>query len=63
MSFLNKISLRTKTMILATATPIQLDPAEAWHLLYVLAGGDACKDRNWTIGKQKMIDLMLAKGS
>lgn len=49
MSFLNKISLRTKTMILATATPIQLDPAEAWHLLYVLAGGDACKDEtgNW----------------
>jgi SNF2 family DNA or RNA helicase len=49
MAFLNKISIKTKTMILATATPIQLDPAEIWHLLYALAGGDACKDEsgNW----------------
>ncbi|WP_018962939.1 SNF2-related protein [Coprothermobacter platensis] len=46
MAFLNKISLRTKTMIFATATPIQLDPAEIWHLLYALAGGDGCKDEN-----------------
>jgi len=44
MTFLNKISLRTKTMILATATPIQMDPAEVWHLMHVLAGGDGCKD-------------------
>jgi len=49
MAFLNKISIKTKTMILATATPIQLDTAEIWHLLYALAGGDACKDEsgNW----------------
>ncbi|WP_041746577.1 phospholipase D-like domain-containing anti-phage protein [Thermoclostridium stercorarium] len=39
MNFLVKLSLRTKTMILATATPIQLHPVEGWDLLYILAQG------------------------
>lgn len=37
MSFLMKLSQKTKTMILATATPIQLHPIEGWDLLYILA--------------------------
>ena len=32
-----KLSARTKTMILATATPVQLHPIELWDLLNVLA--------------------------
>lgn len=32
-----KLGLRTKTMVLATATPVQLHPIELWDLLNVLA--------------------------
>ncbi|HEY8390976.1 MAG TPA: hypothetical protein VIL26_08555, partial [Clostridia bacterium] len=39
MKFLLEISPKTKTMILATATPIQLHPVEGWDLLYILAKG------------------------
>jgi superfamily II DNA or RNA helicase len=37
MRFLFEISPRTKSMLLATATPVQLYPVEAWDLLSVLA--------------------------
>lgn len=37
MSFLMELSQKTKTMILATATPIQLHAIEGWDLLYILA--------------------------
>jgi len=37
MDFLLKISARTKSMLLATATPVQIHPIEAWDLLYVLS--------------------------
>jgi hypothetical protein len=37
MSFLLEISDRTKSMILATATPVQLHPIEAWDMLNVLS--------------------------
>lgn len=37
MRFLFEISSRTKSMLLATATPVQLYPVEAWDMLNVLA--------------------------
>jgi superfamily II DNA or RNA helicase len=40
MSFLLEISDRTKSMILATATPVQLHPIEAWDMLDVLSRGN-----------------------
>lgn len=39
MRFLLEISKRTKSMLLATATPVQLNPIEAWDLLNILAQG------------------------
>jgi len=37
LAFLYEISPRTKSLLLATATPVQLYPVEAWDLLNVLA--------------------------
>lgn len=37
--FLLEISKRTKSMLLATATPVQMYPIEAWDLLNILAQG------------------------
>jgi len=37
MKFLLEISTKTKSMLLATATPVQLYPIEAWDLLYILS--------------------------
>jgi hypothetical protein len=39
MEFLQKISPRTRSMLLATATPVQLHPVEAWDLLSILGLG------------------------
>ena len=41
LAFLYDISLRTKSMLLATATPVQIQPVEAWDLLNVLAVGNS----------------------
>jgi len=42
LAFLHQLSPRTRNMLLATATPVQLYPIEAWDLLYLLAlGSDA----------------------
>ena len=35
--FAQAIAARTKTMLLATATPVQLHPMELWDLLYILS--------------------------
>jgi hypothetical protein len=40
MEFLQRLSPRTKSMLLATATPVQLHPVEAWDLLSILALGE-----------------------
>jgi hypothetical protein len=37
LAFLYQVSPRTRSMLLATATPVQLYPIEAWDLLSVLA--------------------------
>ena len=39
MAFLRLIGMRTKSLLLATATPVQLHPVEAWDLLYILSQG------------------------
>ncbi|WP_204141379.1 phospholipase D-like domain-containing anti-phage protein [Halomicronema sp. CCY15110] len=40
LAFLYEIAYRTKSILLATATPVQLYPVEAWDLLDVLAQND-----------------------
>jgi superfamily II DNA or RNA helicase len=49
MRFLREISPRTKSMLLATATPVQLHPIEAWDLLKILAeGNDQVLGTQWS---------------
>ncbi|MBP1464506.1 DEAD/DEAH box helicase family protein [Candidatus Chloroploca sp. M-50] len=40
LDFMYKIAERTRSLLLATATPVQLRPIEAWDLLSVLGYGD-----------------------
>jgi hypothetical protein len=40
LAFLHDIAPRTISLLLATATPVQVNPVEAWDLLSVLAGGN-----------------------
>lgn len=40
MDFLRQIGRKTKSMLLATATPVQLHPLEAWDLLEILSHGN-----------------------
>jgi superfamily II DNA or RNA helicase len=40
LAFLSRIAPRTRSLLLATATPVQLYPIEAWDLLSVLAVGN-----------------------
>lgn len=63
--FLLKISLRTHSMLLATATPIQMYPIEAWDLLNILSqknnsvlGSDLSK---WRKDPKKTLDLIMGK--
>lgn len=48
MAFLKDIGPRTKSMLLATATPVQLHPVEAWDLLDILAQGNDGVLGGWT---------------
>lgn len=48
LGFLDSISPRTKSMLLATATPVQMYPVEAWDLLNALAvNNDFVLGNNW----------------
>ena len=40
MAFLCRIGDKTRSMLLATATPVQLHPVEAWDLLSILSNGN-----------------------
>lgn len=40
MDFMVKVAARSRSVLLATATPVQLGPIEAWDLLNILAQGD-----------------------
>ena len=48
MAFLRKIGPKTKSMLLATATPVQLHPVEAWDLLHILSHGNESVLGGWT---------------
>ena len=48
MAFLQTIGPRTKSMLLATATPVQLHPVEAWDLLQILSCGHEGVLGGWT---------------
>lgn len=48
MTFLRLIGPRTKSMLLATATPVQLHPVEAWDLLHILSHGSDSVLGGWT---------------
>ena len=48
MAFLWAIGPRTKSMLLATATPVQLHPVEAWDLLNILSHGNDSVLGGWT---------------
>jgi superfamily II DNA or RNA helicase len=38
--FMHEIATHTRSLLLATATPVQLHPVEAWDLLHILSQGD-----------------------
>lgn len=48
MAFLREIGPKTKSMLLATATPVQLHPVEAWDLLHILSHGNESVLGGWT---------------
>lgn len=48
MAFLREIGSKTKSMLLATATPVQLHPVEAWDLLHILSHGNEGVLGGWT---------------
>jgi hypothetical protein len=49
LAFVYEISARTKSLLLATATPVQLHPIEAWDLLDALGrGSDAVLGNLWS---------------
>jgi hypothetical protein len=48
MVFLTDIGKRTKSILLATATPVQLHPVEAWDLLRVLSSNNDGVLGGWT---------------
>lgn len=48
MKFLRDIGRKTKSMLLATATPVQLHPVEAWDLLQILSCGNDGVLGGWT---------------
>lgn len=61
--FLYEISARTKSMLLATATPVQLRPVEAWDLLDVLSrGSEAVLGGAWSEWRKAEEALALVMG-
>lgn len=66
LDFLYDISIRTKSLLLATATPVQIYPIELWDLLNVLARGTQTENilgnawSNWKRPKQAL-DLVMHK--
>jgi hypothetical protein len=61
--FLMDIAPRTRSLLLATATPVQLDPIEAWDLLNALNEGQNCVlgslYSRWRTRSREGIDLVL----
>lgn len=65
MKFLMDISKRTKSMLLATATPVQLHPIEAWDLMEILSQKNdsvlGSKFSRWRTQPEKALNLLLGK--
>jgi len=63
MEFLLKISKNTKSMLLATATPVQMYPIECWDLLYILSQKNDSVLGNsfskWRTTPKKALDLIM----
>lgn len=63
LEFLYEMSQRTKSMLLATATPVQLRPVEAWDLLDVLSrGSEAVLGGAWSEWRKAEEALGLVMG-
>ncbi|WP_322792536.1 phospholipase D-like domain-containing anti-phage protein [Bellilinea sp.] len=63
-SFMQKIAERTRSLLLATATPIQLHPIEVWDLLEVLSqGADEVLGNAFSRWRQAKDALPLITGS
>lgn len=62
MKFLLEISKCTKSMILATATPVQMNPIQAYDLLSILNNGDnrilGTYDSKWNYMPKEGLDLI-----
>ncbi|MFO0962032.1 MAG: phospholipase D-like domain-containing anti-phage protein [Phycisphaerales bacterium] len=64
LSFLYEISRQTKSMLLATATPVQLRPVEAWDLLDVLSkGSESVLGGAWSRWRNAERSLELVMGA
>ena len=65
MKFLLQISINTKSMLLATATPVQLYPIECWDLLNILSQKNDSVLGNrfskWITNPKKALDLVMGK--
>ncbi len=65
MRFLLDISAKTKSMLLATATPVQMYPIEAWDLLYILSQKDdsvlGSQYSKWRKERKRTLDLVTGK--
>jgi hypothetical protein len=59
MSFLYEISLRTKSLLLATATPVQLYPVEVWDLMNILStGSDSVLGNEFSYWRTRVSDTL-----
>ncbi|MEZ0535775.1 phospholipase D-like domain-containing anti-phage protein [Caldicellulosiruptoraceae bacterium PP1] len=65
MRFLMEISKKTKSMLLATATPVQLYPIEAWDLLEILSQKDdsvlGSQFSMWRRFPERAVNLVMGK--
>ncbi|MBF8982614.1 DEAD/DEAH box helicase family protein [Lutibacter sp. B2] len=65
LDFLLNISCNTKSMLLATATPVQMYPIESWDLLNILSqkNSSVLGDRfsKWRTNSKKALDLVMGR--
>jgi superfamily II DNA or RNA helicase len=66
LAFLFEVAPRTKSLLLATATPVQLYPIEAWDLLNVLAvSNDYALGNDWSHWRHagQALDLIMGRNT
>jgi superfamily II DNA or RNA helicase len=66
LAFLLEVAPRTKSLLLATATPVQLYPLEAWDLLNLLAvGNEYVLGNDWSHWRHtgQALDLIMGRSS